>query len=62
MTLIAAPQPRRNHAYEARRKSALWRILKRYQLVELILIVGGICLAWLGVMLHSGQLKGFGVC
>ena len=26
------------------------------RLVELILIVGGICLAWLGVMLRSGQL------
>lgn len=33
-----------------------WRFLKRHQLVELVLIVGGICLAWLGVMLGSGRL------
>jgi hypothetical protein len=56
MTLIAAPQPRRDHAYEPRRKSALWRFLKRHQLVELVLILGGICLAWLAVMLKSGQI------
>jgi hypothetical protein len=56
MTLIAAPQPRRDHAYEPRRKSAVWRFIKRYQLVELLLIVGGICLAWLGVIVRSGQL------
>jgi hypothetical protein len=56
MTLIATPQPRRDHAYEPRRKSAVWRFLKRHQLVELLLIIGGICLAWHGVMLRSGQL------
>jgi hypothetical protein len=56
MTLIAERRPRREHAHEPRRKSAVWRFLKRHQLVELILIVGGICLAWLGAMLRSGQL------
>ncbi len=34
----------------------MWRFLKRYELVELLLIVGGICLAWLGAMIGSGQL------
>lgn len=56
MTLIAERQPRRDHGYELRRKSAVWRFIKRHQLVELILIVGGICLAWLGVMIGSGRL------
>ncbi len=56
MTLVAERQPRRDHVFEPRRKSAVWRFLKRHQLVELILIVGGICLAWLGVMIGSGQL------
>ena len=56
MTLIAERQPRREHAYEPRKKSALWHFLKRYQLVELLVIIGGICLAWLAVMLRSGQL------
>ena len=54
MTLIA--QPRRQRAYRPRKRSVVWRFLKRYQLVELFLIVGGICLAWLGVMFGSGQL------
>ena len=56
MTLIAQPQPRRQRAYRPRKRSVVWRFPKRYQLVELIRIVGGICLAWLGVMLGSGQL------
>lgn len=56
MTLIAQSQPRRQRGYRPRKRSAVWRFLKRYQLVELFLIVGGICLAWLGVMLGSGQL------
>jgi hypothetical protein len=56
MTLIAQSQPRCPRGYRPRKRSAVWRFLKRYQLVELFLIVGGICLAWLGVMLGSGQL------
>jgi len=55
MTLIAQPQPRRQRAYRPS-KPVVWRFLRRYQLVELFLIVGGICLAWLGVMFGNGQL------
>lgn len=55
MTLVAERQPRRDHAYEPR-KTAVWRFIKRHQLVELFLIVGGICLAWLGVMIGGGRL------
>jgi hypothetical protein len=56
MTLTAQPQPRRQRAYRPRKRSVVWRFLRRYQLVELFLIVGGICLAWLGVMFGNGQL------
>ena len=56
MTLIVERQPRREHAYEPRKKSAVWRFLKRHQLVELLVIIGGICLVWLAVLLRSGQL------
>jgi hypothetical protein len=56
MTLIVERQPRREHAYEPRKRSVVWRFLKRYQLVELLMIIGGICLVWLAVVLRSGQL------
>ena len=56
MTLIVERRPRREHAYEARKRSSVWRFLKRHQLVELLLIVGGICLIWLAVILRSVQL------
>jgi hypothetical protein len=56
MTLIAEPHPLRQRAYRPRKRSVVWRFLKRHQLVELVLIVAGICLAWLGVMLGSGRL------
>jgi hypothetical protein len=42
--------------YRPRRRSVVWRFLKRHQLVELIVILGGICIAWLGVALGSGQI------
>jgi hypothetical protein len=56
MTLIVERQPRREHAYEPRKRSVVWRFLKRYQLVELLMIISGICLVWLEVVLRSGQL------
>jgi hypothetical protein len=56
MTLIAERQPRREHVYEPRKRSAVWRFIKRHQLVELLVIVGGIFLVWLAVRLGSGQL------
>jgi hypothetical protein len=55
MTLIVERQSCREHAYEPCKRSAVWRFLKRHQLVELLLIVGGICLAWLTVILRRGQ-------
>jgi hypothetical protein len=45
MTLIAEPQPECERAYHPRKRSVIWRFPKR--LVELVLIVRGICLAWL---------------
>jgi hypothetical protein len=42
-----------SHAYRPRKRSV---VLARHQLVELVIVVGGICLAWLGVMLDSGRL------
>ncbi len=56
MTMIVEPHPDRLPAFRPKRRSAVWRFVKRYQLLELIVIVGGICLAWLGVALSSGQL------
>ena len=56
MTLVAERRPRREHAYEPRKRSAVSRFLKRHQLVELLLILAGICLAWLGVVVASGRL------
>jgi hypothetical protein len=32
------------------------RFIKRHGLIELFVILDGICLAWLGVALGSGQL------
>ena len=31
-----------------RRRSRVWAFVKRYQLVELFLMIGGICIAWVG--------------
>jgi hypothetical protein len=56
MTLIVERQPRREHAYEPRKRSAVWRFLKRHQLVELLVIIGGIGLIWLAVIFRSAQL------
>jgi hypothetical protein len=56
MTLIVERQPRREHAYEPRKRSAVWRFLKRNQLVELLIIIGGICLIWLAVILRGVQI------
>jgi hypothetical protein len=50
MTLIAEPHSRSEPAFRPQRSSTLWRIVKRYQLVELFLIIGAICLAWLGAV------------
>jgi hypothetical protein len=47
MTLIAEPHSRSEPAFRPQRSSALWRIVMRYQLVELFVIIGAICLAWL---------------
>jgi len=55
MALIADSDP--EHArIPARRRSTRWRFIKRHRLIELFVILGGICLAWLGVALGSGQL------
>jgi hypothetical protein len=37
--------------YYQPRRPRFWRFLKRYQLVELMLIVGGIMLIWFGLSL-----------
>jgi hypothetical protein len=50
MTLIAEPHPRREPAFRPQRSGTLWRIVMRYQLVELFVIIGVICLAWLGAV------------
>ena len=50
MTLIAEPHPRSEPAFRPQRSSTLWRIVMRYQLVELFVIIGAICLAWLGAV------------
>jgi hypothetical protein len=49
MTLIAEPHPRSEPMFRPRRRSTLWRIVMRYQLVELFVIIGAIVLAWLAV-------------
>ncbi len=56
MALIADTNPEHMRAYRPRRRRVFWRFLKRHELIELIVILGGICLAWLGVALGSGQL------
>ena len=56
MALIADSNPEHVRAYRPRRRSATWHFIKRHGLIELLLILGGICLAWLGVALGSGQL------
>ena len=50
MTLIAEPHSRSEPAFRPQRSSTLWRIVRHYQLVELFLIIGAICLAWLGAV------------
>jgi hypothetical protein len=56
MTLIADSNPEHTRAYRPRRRNATWRFIKRHGLLELFLILGGICLAWFCVALGSGQL------
>ncbi len=56
MALIADTNPEHMRVYGPRRRSTTWRFIKRHGLVELIVILGGICLAWLGVALGSGQI------
>jgi hypothetical protein len=31
-----------------RRRSRVWAFVRRYHLIELFLMIGGICVAWLG--------------
>jgi hypothetical protein len=50
MTLIAEPHSRSEPLFRPHRRSLLWRIVMRYQLVELIVIIGAIVLAWLAVV------------
>jgi len=57
MTLIAEPHSRSEPLFRPRRQSTLWRIVKRYQLVELLVLIGAIVLAWFAVAaLGGGQL------
>jgi hypothetical protein len=57
MTLIAEPHSRSEPLFRPRRQSTLWRIAKRYQLVELLVLIGAIVLAWFAVAaLGGGQL------
>ncbi|MBK5199713.1 MAG: hypothetical protein JJE37_15760 [Methyloceanibacter sp.] len=56
MTLIAEPLSRSEPAFRPRRRSAVWRFIKRHQLIELFVIIGGIVLAWLGAAYGTGQL------
>lgn len=57
MTLIAEPHSRSEPLFRPHRQSTLWRIAKRYQLVELLVLIGAIVLAWFAVAaLGGGQL------
>lgn len=56
MARIADTDPEHMRVNRPRRRSTTWRFIKRRGLVELIVILGGICLAWLGVALGSGQI------
>jgi hypothetical protein len=54
MTLTAEPHSRSEPLFRPRRRSTLWRIAKRYQLVELLVLVGAIFLAWFAVASLGG--------
>ena len=57
MTLIAERRSRSEPLFRPPRQSTLWCIVKRYQLVELLVLIGGIVLAWFAVAaLGAGQL------
>jgi hypothetical protein len=56
MTLSAEPHSRSEPLFRPPRHSTLWRIAVRYQLVELLVLIGGIVLAWFAVVSLGGQL------
>jgi len=54
MGLIAERHSRSEPLFRPPRQSTLWRIAKRYQLVELLGLIGAIVLAWFAVASLGG--------
>lgn len=58
MLSLATPYYQRKYFLRRRRPISLWRLVRRYQLMELTGITGAIIAIWLGIQLDNGRLQG----
>ena len=53
MVHLIAPHYQRSRFFRPRRPGKTWRIIRRYQLLELFVLAGGIALVWLGAQIDN---------
>jgi hypothetical protein len=53
MVYIITPRYQRRRFFRPRRRGKCWRAIRRYQLIELLVLTGGIALVWLGAHLDN---------
>ncbi|MGH6737173.1 MAG: hypothetical protein ACRECX_14020 [Methyloceanibacter sp.] len=53
MVHLITPHYQRKRFFRPKQRGKVWRAVRRYQLVELIVLTGGIALVWLGAHLDN---------